>query len=305
MFRAGVITVSDKAFRGEREDVSGPALCAMLEGEGWEVVHKSIVPDESGRIRAELLRCCDELGIHLVLTTGGTGFSPRDVTPEATLSVIERRAPGLPEAMRAYSMTITPRACLSREEAGIRGRSLIINLPGNPKAATENLSAVISAVKHGVEMLMSEGSADCARSGEVLSVNVSERRGTRKHPIDCAELAEGLGLRGDAHAGPGKRQVSLLAVESVDKIRGRVPFEVSAGDFAENILTRGISLHTLPVGTRLTIGEAVLEVTQIGKECHNDCEIRRLAGICVMPTEGIFASVVKSGTVKAGDRITI
>ena len=161
---AAVITVSDKGSRGEREDTSGPALCDMLRVQGWEVVHTAMVPDEKDQIRRELLLCADELHTALVLTTGGTGFSPRDVTPEATCEVIERAAPGIPEAMRAESMKITPHGCLSRETAGIRGRTLIINLPGSRKASTENLAAVLAPVAHGVDMLFSEGSADCAEN---------------------------------------------------------------------------------------------------------------------------------------------
>ena len=161
-YTAAVITVSDKGARGEREDKSGPALCALALEHGYDVVCTSIIPDEIDQIKAELLRCCDELGVRLVLTTGGTGFSPRDVTPEATAAVVERATPGIPELMRADSMKITPRGCLSRSAAGIRGRSLIINLPGSPKAAKENLLAVIEPIKHGLDMLASEGSADCA-----------------------------------------------------------------------------------------------------------------------------------------------
>ncbi len=159
---AAVITVSDKGARGERVDTSGPSLCAILRGHGWEVVHTAIIPDDPEMIKSELIRCSDELGVSLALTTGGTGFSPRDVTPEATLAVIERAAPGIPEAMRAESMRITPRGCLSREAAGIRGRTLIVNLPGSEKASRENLLAVIGALGHGVDMLRSSGSADCA-----------------------------------------------------------------------------------------------------------------------------------------------
>ena len=161
-YTAAVITVSDKGARGEREDKSGPALCALALEHGYDVVCTSIIPDEIDQIKAELLRCCDELGVRLVLTTGGTGFSPRDVTPEATMAVVERATPGIPELMRAESMKITPRGCLSRSAAGIRGRSLIINRPGSPKAAKENLLAVIEPIKHGLDMLASEGSADCA-----------------------------------------------------------------------------------------------------------------------------------------------
>lgn len=159
---AAVITVSDKGSRGERVDTSGPAICELLEGAGWSVERTSIVADEREQISAELIKCADELGINLVLTTGGTGFSPRDVTPEVTLDVVDRRVPGIPEAMRAASMQVTERGCLSRAEAGIKGRTLIVNLPGSEKAARENLAAVMGALEHGVQMLLSSGSADCA-----------------------------------------------------------------------------------------------------------------------------------------------
>ena len=162
-YTAAVITVSDKGAKGERVDTSGPNLCGILKEKGFDVVYTNIIPDEMEDIKAELIRCADEKGIALVLTTGGTGFSPRDITPEATLQVVERRTPGIPEAMRAESMRITPKGCLSRSEAGIRGRTLIINLPGSKKASEENILAVIDPVEHGLKMLMSEGSADCAK----------------------------------------------------------------------------------------------------------------------------------------------
>ena len=162
VYTAAVITVSDKGFRGEREDTSGPALCEMLRTQGWQVIHTAVVPDEKHMICRELTECADRRQAALVLTTGGTGFSPRDITPEATLSVVERVCPGIPEAMRAESMKITPHGCLSRETAGIRGRTLIINLPGSKKASCENLSAVLKPIRHGVEMLQGAGSADCA-----------------------------------------------------------------------------------------------------------------------------------------------
>lgn len=165
-FSAAVITVSDKGFRGERVDTSGPMLCDMLSREGYEVSYKSIVPDEAEMIKAELIKCADELKLSLVLTTGGTGFSPRDITPEATLAVVERETRGIPEAMRAESMKITPRGSLSRSAAGIRGRTLIVNLPGSEKAARENLEAVLPALEHGLDMLASNGSADCAAPHE-------------------------------------------------------------------------------------------------------------------------------------------
>ena len=160
---AAVITVSDKGARGARVDTSGPAVCAILREAGWDVVYTAMVPDEQEQIQRELLWCADEKHVNLVLTTGGTGFSPRDVTPEATLAVIERETRGIPELMRAESMKITPRGCLSRAAAGIRGKTLMVNLPGSEKAARENLLAVIGPIRHGIDMLLSAGSADCAQ----------------------------------------------------------------------------------------------------------------------------------------------
>ena len=164
MYTAAVITVSDKGYWGERVDTSGPNLCNILKDRGYDVVYTVIIPDDMEMIKAELCKCTDELGTALVLTTGGTGFSPRDITPEATMAIVERPTPGIPEAMRAESMKITPKGCLSRSAAGIRKRSLIINLPGSKKASQENILAVIDPVEHGLEMLLGEGSADCAAS---------------------------------------------------------------------------------------------------------------------------------------------
>lgn len=161
MYTAAVITVSDKGYQGLREDTSGPNLVRVLKEAGFDVVHTALVPDDKDKIQQALIHCADELAIALVLTTGGTGFSPRDITPEATATVVERPTPGIPEAMRAESMRITPKGCLSRSTAGIRGRSLIINLPGSKKAAQENILAVLDPVAHGLDMLYSEGSANC------------------------------------------------------------------------------------------------------------------------------------------------
>ena len=139
----------------------------------------------------------------------------------------------------------------------------------------------------------------------VVAVCISERKGTMKHPVPEIRLREGHGIEGDAHAGDWHRQVSLLANESVDKMRGDKFPDIPIGAFAENILTEGIPLYTLPVGTRLRAGGTLLEVTQIGKECHADCAIRRQVGDCVMPREGIFAIVLEEGTVRPGDPITV
>lgn len=138
----------------------------------------------------------------------------------------------------------------------------------------------------------------------VLAVCVSARKGESKHPVAEIRLKPGHGILGDAHAGPGHRQVSLLANESVDKMR-ESGLALGAGDFAENILTEGVALCALPVGTRLRVGEALLEITQIGKACHSDCEIKRKVGVCIMPAEGVFAVVLEKGRVKADDRIEV
>lgn len=174
-YTAAVLTISDKGARGERVDTSGPALCAILENDGWDVIYKNIIPDEKEQIQAELIKCADELQIALVLTTGGTGFSPRDITPEATMAVVDRPTPGIPEAMRAESLKITPRGCLSRSAAGIRKRTLIVNLPGSQKASKENILAVLSSIHHGMDMLYSEGSADCAAPVKAAAESAAQR----------------------------------------------------------------------------------------------------------------------------------
>lgn len=139
---------------------------------------------------------------------------------------------------------------------------------------------------------------------QVVAVCLSERKGTRKHTVPYIDVKLGHGILGDAHAGNWHRQISLLAQESIDTMAG-LGLELPPGAFAENIVTRGLTLKTLPVGTLLRVGPALLRVTQIGKQCHNDCEIKRLSGKCVMPTEGIFAAVVEEGRIQAGDPITV
>jgi molybdenum cofactor synthesis domain-containing protein len=160
--RVAILTVSDRSAHGEREDASGPALVARLQSLSWVITRQQIVPDEVDQIRATLVAWSDEGAADVILTTGGTGFAPRDVTPEATLAVIEREAPGLTEAMRASSMAISPHAMLSRSRAGIRGSTLIVNLPGSPKGAVENLEVILPALTHAVQLL--HGSSD-AESG--------------------------------------------------------------------------------------------------------------------------------------------
>ena len=162
MYNAAVLTVSDRCARGERPDEGGPLTAELLRDAGFRVAQTAVVPDEQTGIENALIRWADSGEVQLIVTTGGTGFAPRDVTPEATLAVCRRMAPGIPEAMRYASMQVTDRAMLSRAQAGIRKGTLIINLPGSPKAARENLEAVLPALSHGLEML-SGRPADCAK----------------------------------------------------------------------------------------------------------------------------------------------
>ena len=162
MKRVAVITASDKGYKGEREDLSGPAVKEIVEAAGYVVVSMDVLPDDRGLLSARMAEIADQGLAELILTTGGTGFSERDVTPEATEDVIERRVPGIPEAMRAFSLTITKRAMLSRATAGIRKRTLIINLPGSPKAVRESLGVIIDSLGHGIEILTGE-TGECGR----------------------------------------------------------------------------------------------------------------------------------------------
>ena len=160
--RVAIITLSDSGYAGQREDKSGPVIRELAEAAGYEIVHTVLLPDGIEPLASELRQLCDEDMADLVLTTGGTGFSPTDLTPEATLSVVERPAPGIAEAMRYNSLQITPRAMLSRGVAGIRKKTLIVNLPGSPKAVRECLEFILPSLGHGLEIL--RGTAgECAR----------------------------------------------------------------------------------------------------------------------------------------------
>lgn len=162
MYKVGIITASDKGAIGERVDVSGPTIKEIVENYGYEVLELIVVPDDKQILEETMIRLSDELKCDLVLTTGGTGFSMRDITPEATKNICERDCLGIVEAIRAYSMTITKRAMLSRAYAGIRNQTLIINLPGSPKAVKESLEYVIDSVHHGMDILIGNDS-NCAR----------------------------------------------------------------------------------------------------------------------------------------------
>jgi molybdenum cofactor synthesis domain-containing protein len=163
VIKTAILTISDKGSRGERIDGTGPAVKVEIEDKGYSIDYYKIIPDERFQIEEELIYLCDELKVDLILTNGGTGFSQRDVTPEATRNVIEKYVPGIGEAMRMKSLQITPKAMLSRGIAGIRRKTLIINLPGSPKGAVENLQFVLQAIPHGIEILTGSAS-ECASS---------------------------------------------------------------------------------------------------------------------------------------------
>jgi molybdopterin adenylyltransferase len=165
---AGVITVSDKGSRGEREDKSGMEVINLLKGIGADIVQTAIIPDEVDQIKKTLVEYADIRNLDLIITTGGTGVSPRDLTPDATLAVIDKEVPGMAEAMRRESAAITPHAMISRAVAGIRGRSLIINLPGSPKGVRENLAVILPALKHAVKKIKGD-SAEFLRFSDSLN----------------------------------------------------------------------------------------------------------------------------------------
>ena len=259
-FTAAVITVSDKGYTGERVDTSGPALINKLTQSGYDVVYTAIVPDEAEKIRAELMKCADDLAVSLVLTTGGTGFSPRDITPEATMSVVERAAPGIPEAMRAESMKITPRGCLSRSAAGIRKRTLIVNLPGSEKAAVENLDAVLSALDHGLKMLASEGSAECA--AEPAKKMPSADAWLKAAKAEANALNVGMYLVHNGVVRKSSKAKARLGDETAGDVAG---MEITCDDkkLAEAIKTcenmQGISLVRVWVNAgKLSVGDDIM-----------------------------------------------
>ncbi|MCT8977118.1 MogA/MoaB family molybdenum cofactor biosynthesis protein [Clostridium sp. CX1] len=162
MIKTAILTISDKGSKGEREDGTGPALKNELDKHVYCVEYYKIIPDDLDKIVEELIYLCDELKVNLILTNGGTGFSMRDVTPEATMKVIKKYVPGIGEAMRNESLKVTPKAMLSRAVSGIRNETLIVNLPGSPKGAVENLRVILPALPHGIDILTGKAS-ECAR----------------------------------------------------------------------------------------------------------------------------------------------
>ena len=302
MKRVAIITASDSGFLRQREDVSGLEIRKIMEENGYQVVHYVVLPDDRLRLGGEMKRLADENSVDVILTTGGTGFSPRDCTPEATLDVIWREAQGIPEAMRYISLQKTKRAMLSRGVAGIRGKTLIVNLPGSPKAVRECLGYIVSELAHGLDILHGEAQ-DCT-AGKVLAICVSKEKGVQKKSVEEAMLIDNFGIAGDAHGGDWHRQVSLLSHDKIEAFRKRGA-QVENGDFGENLVVQGIDFSALPVGTKLACNDVVLEMTQIGKECHHHCQIYHAMGDCIMPREGVFAKVLRGGRIEIGDTLRI
>jgi molybdenum cofactor synthesis domain-containing protein len=168
--RFGILTLSDRSARGERADSSGPALADRLQAEGWSIVKQALLPDNESAIREILMSWADSGEMDVILTTGGTGFAPRDVTPEATRAILERETPGLAEAMRAESLKVTPHAMLSRIVTGIRKKTLIINLPGSPKGAVENFQVVIPVLPHAVQLLQEDPASERGHSAPLSNL---------------------------------------------------------------------------------------------------------------------------------------
>ena len=160
--RFGILTLSDRSAKGERADASGPALAELIRAQNWSVTKQAILPDDESAIRSALIEWADSGEMDIILTTGGTGFAPRDITPEATRSVIQRDAPGLAETMRADSLKKTPHAMLSRAVAGIRARALIVNLPGSPKGAVENLQTILPILPHAIQLLTDDPNSEAS-----------------------------------------------------------------------------------------------------------------------------------------------
>lgn len=272
-YKVGIITLSDKGSQGLREDKSGPAIRQMLEADScrYQVVEEILLPDEPEQLKAALIRMSDEDGLDLILTTGGTGFSPRDWTPEATMEVATRNAPGIAEYMRAKSFEITPKAMLSRGVSVIRNATLIINLPGSPKAVRENLGFILPALDHGLDILL-------GRDGECGSnaAGSTHAAGGSKHQ-DAA---------GSAHAA-GKperplREISFIDSETARWLREEVPEDgLCLKRFHADYELEGVC--GWKTGDRVEItgpdGDKLqFEVTITGKRCFPECSLLQRTG---------------------------
>ena len=299
MYRAAVLTVSDRVSRGERPDEGGPLVAELLKNAGYEVVRTDVVPDEQAQIEAALRQMADGGNIQLLVTTGGTGFAPRDVTPEATLAVCDRLTPGIPEAMRYASMQITSRAMLSRALAGIRKGTLILNLPGSPKAAQENLEAVLPAISHGLEMLSgrpADASGTC-----VTCVMEGARPVLAEVQALLAPCAGARPLR-SSNGFDYNRAAMLLAVlekrgslkvsqcDAYLNIIGGLTLDEPAADLAAVVAIASSYLDKPVPGTMAAVGEVGLsgEIRSITHMEQRLSEVRRLGFTqCMVPAHKV------------------
>ena len=284
-YKVGIITLSDKGSQGLREDQSGPAIRQMLEADScrYQVVEELLLPDEPEQLKAALIRMSDKNGLDLILTTGGTGFSPRDRTPEATMEVATRNAPGIAEYMRAKSFEITPKAMLSRGVSVIRNATLIINLPGSPKAVCENLGFILPALDHGLDILLgrdgecgSEAAGSAHAAGSTHAAESAHAAGGSKHQ-DAA---------GSAHAA-GKperplREISFIDSETARWLREEAPEDgLCLKRFHADYELEGVC--GWKTGDRVEItgpdGDKLqFEVTITGKKCFPECSLLQRTG---------------------------
>ena len=278
-YKVGIITLSDKGSQGLREDQSGPAIRQMLKADScrYQVVEEILLPDEPEQLKAALIRMSDENGLDLILTTGGTGFSPRDRTPEATMEVATRNAPGIAEYMRAKSSEITPKAMLSRGVSVIRNATLIINLPGSPKAVRENLGFILPALDHGLDILLGrDGECGSNAAGSTHVAGSAHAAGGSKHQ-DAA---------GSAHAA-GKperplREISFIDSETARWLREEAPEDgLCLKRFHADYELKGVC--GWKTGDRVEItgpdGDKLqFEVTITGKRCFPECSLLQRTG---------------------------
>lgn len=269
LFKAAVITLSDKGAQGLREDRSGAVIREALEESGFCTVCETVlIGDEPSELKENLIRMCDKERYALVLTTGGTGLSPRDITPEATCEIADRTVPGISEYMRYKSFEITPRAMLSRGVSVMRGQTLIINLPGSPKAVRENMEFIMPALMHGLEIMTGRASecGDAPQAGKK-----SSSRGSRKD-----------------------REVSFLDGESRRRIDAEKNLKALCHKrFREDITLEGTDVSGFKAGDMISHGDECFEITQVGKSCFEECELYREKGPCFLASHCAFGKRIK------------
>lgn len=260
LFSAAVITLSDKGAQGKRTDESGPLLCEMLENSGICTVTETIMlADDPVELKKQLIRMSDTEKYALVITTGGTGLSPRDFTPEATLAVADKNIPGIAEYLRYKSFEITPKAMLSRGVSVMRGQTLIVNLPGSPKAARENLEFLLPALRHGLEIM----------TGEAAECGASDKKQHRKH------------------------EVSLLDRQTRNLIDSeKIPEALCQKRFREDITVDDIDTSALKVGDVIEACGIRIEITEAGKRCFEECALYRAEGPCALARHAVFGKKI-------------